>query len=162
MTTLIIGSDGILGSALLAAIPGAIGTTRRVPCLSPKVHFDLADFDPPPPCDLAYLCAGTKGFAETEGNRPAFRADVDGNIRAAKHLLRTGAFVVFISTDAADWGAHTAYARNRLLVEIALVMQPNVAIIRPKKFDHANVAGLVDLCIHVGASKHEGLHFWPC
>lgn len=110
--------------------------------------------------ETAYLCAGTKGYAECEGNREAFRADVDGNIRLAKHLLRQGTFVVFVSTDGVEWGAHTAYARNRLLVEMALVMQPNVAIVRPSKFDKQTVGPLADLCIAVGEGRKEGLHYW--
>ena len=111
--------------------------------------------------ESAYLCAGTKGYAENEGNRESFRADVDGNISLAKMLLRAGSFVVFISTDGVEWGAHTAYARNRLLVELALVMQPNVAIVRPAKFSKETVGPLADLCVRIGSKKIDGVHYWP-
>lgn len=110
---------------------------------------------------VAYLCAGTKGFAENEGNRASFRADVDGNIRLARHLLKQGTFVVFISTDAVEWALHTAYARNRFMVELAIGGLPNVAIIRPSKFTAETVGPLADLCVKVGQQKLEGLHRWP-
>ena len=152
--TRIFGSDGLLGRALLRRLPYALGMTRQ--------HYDLATSDPKtiPDCSLAYLCAGTKGFKECEGNTEVFRADVDGNIRLAKHLLRMRAFVVFISTEGVEWGSNLSYAKNRMLVEMALVMQDNVAIVRPGKFHDANVNDLADFCAQIGELKLEGVHYW--
>lgn len=166
MTSLVIGADGLLGSALMDIVPDPIGTTRRH-----RRHFDdrgrpsfyLDLLEPQshlPICDVAYLCAGTKGFAENEGNRNAFRADVDGNIQIARRALAGGSFVLFISSDGAEWGGHTAYIRNRLLVEMALVMQPRVAIIRPAKFNSQNVASLAARCLDVARARAEGVHYW--
>lgn len=154
---LVIGIDGILGSAIFERVEDRCGPTRGTFDLA-MPHLDYPGRKPP---TAAYLCAGTKGYAECEGNRKAFRADVDGNIRVARQLLREGSFVVFISTDGVEWGAHTAYARNRLLVEMALIMQPNVAIVRPAKFSKETVGPLADLCVEVGTDKKEGLHYWP-
>ena len=151
---LITGGTGILGSALKERIPDAYAPTREE--FSLKVTYERA-----PRFDAAYLCAGTKGYAENEGNRESFRADVDGNISLARMLLRAESFVVFISTDGVEWGAHTAYARNRLLVELALVMQPNVAIVRPAKFSRETVGPLADLCVMIGSKKIDGVHYWP-
>lgn len=157
--TLIIGSDGLLGSTLLARLD-AIGTTRRSD-INGRPTFSLDD-DPAilPACSVAYLCAGTKGFRECEGNEAAFRSDVDGNIRIAKHLLRHGTFVVFISAEGVQWASQYDYCRNRLLVEMALIMHPNAAIIRPGKFTAENVSGLADLCAKVGTERLDGLHRW--
>ena len=157
---LIVGATGVLGSAIVPRI-----VYRNWGCHYPShTDLDLAKWDEHRAAFLsqftrAYLCAGTKGHAECEGNAEAFRADVDGNIRLAKHLLRQGAFVVFVSTDAVEKMAG-AYARNRMYVELALIMQPNVAIVRPGKFDASNVGPLADLCIDVGENRKEGLHYW--
>ena len=111
--------------------------------------------------DCAFLCAGTKGFEACEGNRQAFLADVDGNIRLARHLLRQGTFVVFVSTSAVEVALNTAYARNRWAVEVAIGGLPNVAIFRPGKFDASNVAECAKACAEVGLQRREGLTRWP-
>ena len=145
---LVVGASGVLGSAIMQktkahAYPG------RLEAQGWSFNYEVA-----------YLCAGTKGFRENEGNQKSFQADVDGNVRLAKMLLKAGSFVVFISTEAVEWGAQTAYARNRLLVEQALWMQDNTAIIRPGKFDRNTVGPLADLCLKVANQKLEGVHYW--
>lgn len=111
--------------------------------------------------DLAFLCAGTKGTEACEGNTKAFRSDVDGNIRLARWLTKHGTFVVFVSTDAVMWALHTAYARNRFMVEIAIGHLQNVAIFRPGRFDASNVAEVAKACAKVGLERIEGLTRWP-
>lgn len=128
----------------------------------PRDAYDLEFGDPQGlKADLAFLCAGTKGYAECEGNRKAFRSDVDGNIRLARSLLKGGAFVVFVSTDAVEWALHTAYARNRFMVELAIGGLPNVAIFRPAKFDRNNVGEVAKACAAVGLERRVGLTRWP-
>lgn len=157
MNFFITGGSGLLGTALRHYL----GDHNNI--YAPKrKHFDLdtGTYD-----DwgnqVAFLCAGTKGFAENEGNRQSFRSDVDGNIRLARHLLKQGTFVVFVSTDAVEWALHTAYARNRFMVELAIGGLPNVAIFRPSKFDASNVVGVAKACAEVGLNRIEGLTRWP-
>lgn len=157
MNTFITGGSGLLGGALFAM--EELGR-RRAP---PRSVFDIAL---PPDLvadsiDLAFLCAGTKGFARCEGNAAVFRADVDGNIRLARYLLKQGAFVVFVSTDAVEVAAGSAYARNRFFVELALSGLPNVGIFRPGMFNAANVAEAATACARVGLWRIEGLTRWP-
>lgn len=147
---LIVGATGLLGKALMELLPDRHAYTRR-----------LEQEPYAPGYECAFLCAGTKGFAENEGNREAFRADVDGNIRLARHLLRQGTFVVFVSTDAVEWALHTAYARNRFMVELAIGDLPTVAIFRPAKFGPENVAEVAKACARVGIERIEGLTRWP-
>lgn len=158
---LVVGSDGVLGTALMRILPDVKGTSRKPTALTlGRVWFDLGfDADLLPQCDVAYLCAGTKGFVNCEGNHAAFRSDVDGNIRVVKYLLKLGAFVVFISSDAVEW-SNSGYGRNRAYVEMAIVMIPNVAIIRPSGFGEHNVENLAKLCAEVGEKKLEGVHYW--
>ena len=157
MKTAVFGSSGWLGSHLIFKKElGDISPFNRQ-----SFNLDNGDLSIIIPHDLAFLCAGTKGFAENEGNRQAFRSDVDGNIRLARHLLRQGTFVVFVSTDAVEWALHTAYARNRFMVELAIGGEPNVAIFRPAKFTEATIAEVALACAKVGLQRKEGLTRWP-
>ncbi len=148
---LIVGARGKLGSALMRLLPKSHAYRHRLEDV-PQNTDDYA---------VAYLCAGTVGFAECEGNRKAFRSDVDGNIRIARNLLEQGTFVVFVSTDAVEWALHTAYARNRFSVELAIGGLPNVAIFRPSKFDATNVSRVAKACAYVGENRIQGLTRWP-
>lgn len=154
MNTFITGGSGLLGGAL-----------RKIPELGniwapSRGEFDLLS---PPKVygyDVAFLCAGTKGHAECEGNVDAFRADVDGNIKIIRHLVGQGTFCVFVSTDAVE-RMPGAYARNRMLVEIAVGGLPNVAIFRPGRFTAETVDRVAAKCAAVGIEKVEGLTRWP-
>lgn len=163
MISLIVGADGLLGSHLMLdeRLGSRWGTVRKARLGFTEFH--LENFDPPnvPVPDIAFLCAGTKGFAECEGNRDAFRADVDGNVCLANRLLRTGTFVVFVSTDAVEWGLHTAYARNRYYVELALAGNLNAAIFRPRKFEAGRVREVAKLCADIGLERNAGLYREP-
>ena len=157
MNFFITGGMGLLGTALRHYFMDDhnIYAPRRL-------HFDLRDGAYEDHSnDVAFLCAGTKGFAENEGNRESFRSDVDGNIRIARHLLKQGTFVVFVSTDAVEWALHTAYARNRFMVELAIGGLPNVGIFRPAKFTAETVAEVARACADVGLKRKEGLTRWP-
>ena len=147
----VFGASGVLGSAIMQ---------RESKVFAADYRLDDEPYGAFWQSRVAYLCAGTKGFAECEGNRAAFRADVDGNIRLARHLLKQGTFVLFVSTDAVEWALHTAYARNRFMVELAIGSQPNVAIVRPSKFSAETVGPLADLCVKIGTERLEGLHYW--
>ena len=152
MTALVTGYTGLLGRALTPLLPDWLPYPYRL---------EEAPLGVPSGCELAFLCAGTKGFAECEGNRQAFLADVDGNIRLARHLLRCGTFVVFVSTDAVEVAAGSAYARNRLLVELAIGAEPNCAIFRPGRFTAENVGDAAKACAAVGLERRAGLTRWP-
>ena len=141
---LITGIRGTLGSELHALYPDAVGEYPAIKDVS-----------------LAFLTGGKKGFHECEGNDAVFRRDVDDNIALIKKLLREGAFVVFISTEAVERIGHgAAYSRNRLLVEQFLWTQSNNAIVRPKRFDKSNAGSLAAYCSRIGYNKFEGIHRW--
>ena len=139
---LITGIRGTLGSELHALYPDAISADQQ------KV-------------EIAYLCGGKKGFHECEGNEAVFRRDVDDNIALIKALLKDGAFVVFISTEAVERIGHgAAYSRNRLLVEQFIWTQESCAIIRPSRFDKTNAHKLAAFCQQIGEGKLDGIHHW--
>ena len=155
MTVLVTGASGLLGAALSRHLEAEGHYALPYPHRLEARNVAYMG------CELAFLCAGTKGFAECEGNRAAFRADVDGNIALARWLLRRGTFVVFVSTDAVEWALHTAYARNRFMVELAIGWEPNVAIFRPAKFDAGNVGEAAKALAGVGLERRAGLTRWP-
>lgn len=159
MKVFITGGSGVLGGMLQTVLWDLLDPLSVFAPL--RMDFDLANTPEISGYDVAFLCAGTKGFAENEGNRESFRSDVDGNIRLARHLLRQGTFVVFVSTDAVEWALHTAYARNRFMVELAIGNERNVAIFRPSKFTEATVAEVAIACASVGLQRKEGLTRWP-
>ncbi len=153
MRSFVTGGSGVLGRELVRRLDNVSAPSREDFPLGRSV-IDL------PLVDTAYLCAGTKGFQECEGNRDAFKSDVDGNIRLIGDLLRNGAFVVFISTDAVE-KMNASYARNRLLVEQVLWLRPNCAVVRPGKFSEQTAPSLAEFCIGVGKNRLEGVHCWP-
>ncbi len=155
MKCLVTGASGLLGGHLMQVLPDPEAYGQRLEDCRNDVQSIGYGYD------RAFLCAGTKGFAACEGNAKAFRADVDGNIFLARHLLKTGTFVVFVSTDAVEVAAGSAYARNRLLVELAIGGLPNVAIFRPGRFDKDNVHLAARACADVGIHRIEGLTRWP-
>ena len=156
MTILVTGATGLLGDALSRHLEAEGHYALPYP-----YRLEAQNVAYPMGRELAFLCAGTKGFAECEGNRAAFRADVDGNIALARHLLRCGTFVVFVSTDAVEVAAGAAYARNRLLVELAIGDHDNCAIFRPGRFDAGNVGEAAKALAAVGLERRGGLHRWP-
>lgn len=164
---LVMGGTGLLGNAIIRRLPNHS-------CYVPsRAEFDLKDepqswefFDYSThvpevrKCEVAYLCAGTKGFQECEGDRGIFHADVDGNIRLIRSLLKADVFVVFVSTDAVEFLANTSYARNRLLVEQALWMKDGCAVVRPSRFNEHTVSAFAEFCVDIGENKKEGVHCW--
>lgn len=149
------GGSGVLGREIVKRLKEVYAPTRESFDLGSGQFKDLKLV-----VTTAYLCAGTKGFAECEGNLKAFRSDVDGNIRLIRDLRKQGAFVVFISTDAVE-RIDAAYSRNRLLVEQFLWTQSNCAVIRPERFNEQSAPALAHFCIAVGTYEKEGVHYWP-
>ena len=150
---LVLGASGTLGKQLMVCL-GRQGEAAGFR-LEDK-HYLMASH-----YEGLILAAGTKGFAACEGNAAAFRADVDGNIWYAREASKSGIFTLFISTDAVEVAAGSAYARNRLLVELAIGHLPHIAILRPGKFDATNAFEVAKACVSIVDAKSEGLHRWP-
>lgn len=106
---LVVGSDGLIGGALLERLKRAgdsvLGTTRRLDAVSTdNLFLDLsASVDSwQPPCDVsaAVICAGISKIdrcaLEPEATR---RVNVEGVYQLARNLTERGAFVVYLSTN---------------------------------------------------------------
>jgi dTDP-4-dehydrorhamnose reductase len=104
---LIVGGDSFVGRALGRRHEERSDTvtyTSRRRNSTGAVPLDLrnvpADWQVPGRVDVAYLCAAVARVDECEKNPAAARAvNVDGTLSVARALLRSGAFVVLLSTN---------------------------------------------------------------
>jgi nucleoside-diphosphate-sugar epimerase len=154
---LIIGGDGFLGSHLRKWLPEALVTTRGH---AVHHHLDLLNPGEVPQCDIAYFCASINGFQPCQGNVYAYRTNVDGTLAVCRKLLKQGSFVVWISSCAVEWSIGHSYALQKQLVEIALQMQPNCAVVRSGRILPSNVDDLCKTVIKVGHERIEGVTLW--
>lgn len=160
MTELVIGADGFIGQRL-QQLSKAEGTSRRNPLFLPNSYYlELDRFSDGdlPDADLIYLCAGINGAMKCEGNKDAFRVNVDSTIRIAQHYTPKS-FLVWISSMSSEW-ANTAYARQKAYAECALRLMPNVGIVRAGRVTKDNLDDLCKTLIKVGREKIEGITLW--
>jgi dTDP-4-dehydrorhamnose reductase len=148
---LVIGADGLLGSAVAAALRDAghsvIATSRRRGAETP---LDLADADgwEPPAARAAWLMAANTSQADCERDPDGTRRiNVEANLLVAERLQAAGTFVVFPSTNVVfdgtepfvDPGAERVplneYGRQRAEVEDG-ILAGGGAILRLTKVWH--------------------------
>ena len=153
MSTLIIGTDGKIGSALTQRLRltgrQVLGTTRRMDNVGEdNLHLDLAEdvgeWPIPSGVETAVICAGISSVGAC-ANDPSgtSKVNVSGTVTLAKKLLAEGAFVVFLSTGHVFDGSRphhlseeafspiTEYGRQKAETERQLdKIGDNVAIVR--------------------------------
>lgn len=104
---LVVGSNGLIGAALLAKLSAsgfaAIGTTRRVPAVNGTIPLDLSAPPPswklPAGIQIAFLCAGVTKIDDCRRDpASSARINVDALGTLAEKLAAQGTFVVFLST----------------------------------------------------------------
>lgn len=166
---LIVGKDGFIGSALFAEAVkrglDPVGTTRRGAGAASHLSWFLdleGDFAVPPVPDVAYLLAGVIGYRNCEGSSRAYRVNVDGTVRLAKMLVSCGTFIVFMSSDAVEYGLGSAYGTHKALVEIFLQSVCDPAIVRAPRIAPAALPQLCDLLLDIGTNRKPGIfNFMP-
>ena len=114
MKTIVVGADGVIGSALAAALAlqgdFVCATTRR-PTLPNGcgAHLDLSSFDVDavqlPEADIAFFCAAITSFSACRKNESLARqVNVTTPALLARRLVAAGTRVVLLSTSAVfDW-----------------------------------------------------------
>jgi dTDP-4-dehydrorhamnose reductase len=164
---LIIGGDGILGTALRGCLDkagvDAIVTTRRLvtPPWPRSMHLDLSKPIPDlPPADVVYIVAAVPQIIVCERDPKTWTINADAPVAIAKQYAWRGEFVVFVSSDAVQYAEGFAYARQKAHAE-AFMNTINAAIIRPGRFTHETVDGLARLILDVGMYCRAGVHQWP-
>jgi dTDP-4-dehydrorhamnose reductase len=152
---LIVGAEGLLGSALVAQARQrgleVCATMQQRDDASEGVHrLDLAeppDAWSPPPCSSAVLCAAVTSLEACRRDPVSTRhINVTQTLRLAERLVQTGAFGVFISSNLVFDGARpcrpagdtlcpkTEYGRQKAEVERALAAWgDSVAVVRLTK-----------------------------
>lgn len=156
-TILIIGGDGLVGSALRAVFAGAARHTSR---RDSGIYFDLSKCDPKilPAADIVFLVAAMPGYAVCEGDRRSWRVNVDAQIALARRYSES--FVVFVSSDAVEHSGHTMLARQKSQVEACLALSPKAAIVRPGRLTQDNVREFAGFLASVGTAREPGLYRW--
>jgi dTDP-4-dehydrorhamnose reductase len=153
MRALIVGVDGMIGRALLAALAAAgvacTGTSRR-PDRAAAVHrLDLReapDVDALPAADMAFLCAGlAKEAACLADPAQARQVNVESPIAIARAMRGRGASVVLLSSTAVFDGStalrgeaeatcpRTAYGRLKEEAECRILDLGGTAVLRLTK-----------------------------
>lgn len=162
-TSLVVGSNGTIGNALLTKLrainPSVLGTTHR-PSTDPSLlQLNLSD-DPSTwnisahHIHTAYLCAGVCRMNLCEEN-PAetFKVNVTGMSALAKQLADQGVFVVYLSTNQvfsgnephaktnAPYQPSNEYGRQKVAIETFIRENcPKHAIVRLTKVVEPNMA----------------------
>ncbi len=141
---LIVGSDGTIGSALLQALPQAIGTTRRPPG-SRQIHLDLSGdlhtWKIPGSVEVLINCAAvTKLEACKRDPVGSRRVNVEAVMTLAEKCRQAGIFFIHLSSDKvfsgqvpnvapdAPFAPVTAYGRQKAEAERYLLNLPSEAI----------------------------------
>jgi len=153
---LVVGADGLIGSALERRLGEAgrfevWGTTRTRESAGSgnRLYLDLRapeDFDLSTGFDVAVICAGIGGeaacAADPDGSR---QVNVTGQVRLADRLVASGSHVLALSSNAVFDGSRelfstadppaprTEYGRQKRDLEVALQALPGVGILRLTK-----------------------------
>jgi dTDP-4-dehydrorhamnose reductase len=158
---LVLGAGGQIGSALSSALRTAgddVIATARQPG-SGSLTLDLAalgdQWQPPRAPDVVYLCAAMTSLAACENDPARARAiNVEGPARLSGMLARTGAFCVFLSSNAVFDGTRpypqadepttrpaNVYGRLKAEAEAALfdIWRDRLAVLRLTKVFHAKL-----------------------
>lgn len=150
MRAMVIGSDGLVGSALLSALAAegidVIGTTRRADRADGKriVYFDLAapDMAPLPSAEVAIICAAITSFAACRASpQLAEQINCGTPIALASHFTSRGTKVIFLSTSAVfdcrsplmqpdrAYGGQSVYGRTKIAAEQGILQLGRLATI---------------------------------
>ena len=154
---LLIGKDGQLGRAFYDYAK-CVGTSRHV---GAKPYFQLTDdpwklqYSP----EVVFLVAAKTKFRDCEIDDDAWSVNVDSPIRIASRF--SGSFIVYISSEAAEWSGHTAYGDQKRFAEIglrAVVPYQRLAIVRPDKVTPDRIDDLCKLLEKIGKEKIGGVY----
>ena len=148
---LIIGSGSQVGKILLKKI-GGVGLDHQDYNLK-GVPTSL------PEAQIVYILASKTKFRDCELDEDAWAVNVDGPIKIG-HRYRNS-FVVFVSSEAAEWSGRTAYGDQKRHAELGLlsvVPYENLAIVRPKKLTPERIEPFCEFLKEVGENRRCGIH----
>jgi dTDP-4-dehydrorhamnose reductase len=157
MINLVIGKDGYLGGMLSTTLR-CTGTSRHP---GAKPYFNLKTTDPNtlPNAEVVYIIAAITKFRECEIDPDAWAINVDGPIRLGNRYKDS--FIVYMSSEAAEWPGHTAYGDQKRFAEMGLlsvVPYKHLAIVRPDRVTPDKVDRLCKLLEQIGREKKYGVH----
>jgi uncharacterized protein YbjT (DUF2867 family) len=171
MTILLAGATGLVGSRVLALLPGAIPVGRRATGRAGEIVADFAALPALPPARVAISALGTT--IRAAGSQAAFRAvDYDAVLAFARAAKAAGVthFIV-ITAVGADAGSSVFYSRVKGEVERDLaalgfarldIVQPGLILgpraeRRPVEAFFQWLAPVLNPLLVGGASKYGGI-----
>lgn len=164
MKALVIGGDGMVGSALVGLLRerncAVVATTRRRDIPEDRVFMDLAQpVHDLLPCEVVYIVAAVNGFEPCQGNSEAYRVNVDAPTEIARLAALRAVFPVFISSDCVEWCGATDYARHKAMAEIAVRLVGG-AVVRPCRIEPTRVRNLCEMLFDIGMRRAGGVYHW--
>lgn len=169
MTALVIGGDGLVGSAL-SQREGMIATTRRPNDvrrpfldLSEVKHLGSMFFENlVGPVDTVFLVAAITKVVLCEADpEVAWQINADAPVEIALQAKKLGKHVVFLSSDAVAKAPNLVYSRTKAHVESFILASGAGTVVRCERIDPAKVKNLVDLLVGVGETRETKLVRWP-
>lgn len=158
---LLIGSNGVLGSALLKCLE-----ERKIDFMqTTRAALDLASSDELLSAKLShlrpsvvYLVAAVTGMMRCRAEPMTWVVNADAPVAIARQF-KPYSFVVFVSSSAVEEAPEHPYAIQKAHVE-SYIHTIDGAIIRPYKFGPDRAPQLADFIIDVGVNRKVGVHRW--
>ena len=155
MNSLVLGSDGVIGSKLYSYIKSfehnVFGTTRKINTTNKsKIFYDLTETDVEmlPNSDIVYFCAANCNINQCENTpKETSYINVTKTLEIISYLVSKGSFVVYLSSSCvfngdeeyykvnSPYNPINEYGRQKVAVEQKILSDysDNVAIVRLSK-----------------------------
>lgn len=164
MSALVIGGDGMIGSALVAELRrrsvAVIETTRRHTSGCNRLHLDMAQAIPEmPSAEHIFLVAAMPKVFDCQGSALAWRVNADAPIEIAQQAHARNMHITFISSDSIHRFGSCDYARAKLHVE-AVLQAMRATIVRPSVVSRDRAAECAAFIADVGLKALGGVHRW--
>lgn len=166
MKYLVIGGDGLVGSALVNYLQGAghlvYKTSRRsVNSHVTDLHLNLIDLSrfKIPDVDVMFLVAAVTKVVDCEADPSIWQINADAPVELARRAKNRSVHTVFISSDAVERAPNMIYSKQKAYVE-SFVLATEGTVVRPSRIPPDQVGSLVELLVKLGSKYIGGLHRW--
>lgn len=163
MRAIVVGGDGLIGSALVDVLRArgieVTATTRR--SLSDGFLLDLAKpIGDLPAADIVFLVAAMPKVFDCQGSELAWRVNADAPIEIAQlYHFQHNAHIVFVSSDSIHRFGSCDYARAKLHVE-GVLQSMRASIIRPAPVARERAVECAAFIADVALYRPRGIHRW--
>jgi len=174
MKALVIGGDGMLGSALVADLKNKghdVSATSRLH-KDASNYLDLYQprhYDFPHGVNVVYLVAAITKVVDCEADpQKTWQVNADAPVELCRAAMegwsdQTGAYfsphVIFISSDAVERAPNLNYSKQKAYAE-QYVLARGGAVVRPSRIPQFKVHELATFLINLGLDREPGMFRW--